>query len=317
MPDGAPLRLLFFGTPEFAVPSLRALAASRHQVVGLVSQPDRRRGRGRKLAPTPTRAEADARGIPVFQPERVGDPEALEWMRALEPDLGIVVAFGQFIPKSVRMLPPHGLVNAHASLLPRHRGAAPIPYAILEGDARSGVSIMRVVREMDAGDVCALRETAIGSDETAGELEARLSKLAADGLLEAVDAIAARRARFVPQDPAGVTLAPKLERDFGRLDLRRPRAEVLRRIRAATPRPGADLFLRRLELRLRVLRARTCDDGPPEPGRVQARDGRLVVSALDGWLEVLRLQVPGRRPVDAPEYLRGSKLPADEEVENP
>jgi len=154
----AALRLVFFGTPEFAVPSLRALAASAHDVVGVVSQPDRPRGRGRELQATATHAVADELGVPLLQPERVGDAEVLEWLGALSPDLGIVVAFGQFIPKKVRELPAHGLINGHASLLPRHRGAAPIQHAILSGDQKTGVTVMRVEREMDAGDWCAMRE---------------------------------------------------------------------------------------------------------------------------------------------------------------
>ncbi len=287
-------------------------------MVGVVSQPDRPRGRGRKLAPTPVHAVVDELGLDLLQPEKVGEPAALDWMREREPDLGVVVAFGQFIPKSVRELPTHGLINGHASLLPRWRGAAPIPWAILEGDTRTGVSVMRVVREMDAGDVCLRLDTAIGPEETAGELEQRLAELAAEALVQGADRIAEDRAQFAPQDAAGITLAPKLDREFSRLDFERPRQEVLRRIRAATPRPGADLGLLRAGRRLRVLRARSWPGPPPpggaQPGAVRADSGRLGVASLDGWVEVLTLQVPGRRPLSAEEFLRGADVPADEEV---
>ena len=318
--DARPLRLLFFGTPDFAVPSLRATAESRHSLVGVISQPDRPRGRGRELAPTPVKQEAERHGLDLLQPEKVGSDESLAWMRAREPELGIVVAFGQFIPKRVRELPAQGLINAHASLLPRHRGAAPIAWAILCGDAKTGISVMRVEKEMDAGDVCRACETPIGPDETAGELESRLAELAAEALLAAVDEIAAGSARFEPQDHAAATTAPKLDREFARLDWTKPRDEVLRRIRAATPRPGCDLHLVRSGRRLRVLAAGAAEAPSAawsaSPGAVDASGDRLRIRALDGWVEVLRLMRPGRSPLGAAEYLRGARVPGGEEVES-
>ena len=317
LPDGAPLRLLFFGTPEFAVPSLRALADGRHPVVGVVSQPDRPRGRGRTLEPTPIKALALERGLDLLQPGKVGSEQALAWLRAREADLGVVVAFGQFIPRKVRESPPHGLINAHASLLPLHRGAAPIEAAILAGDTRTGVSIMKVEKQMDAGDVCLVRELEVGPNETAGELRPRLAALAAEALLGAVDGIAAGEVRFVAQDHTRASFAPKLDREFARIDWSRPRDEVLRRICAATPRPGVDLQLRRARKKLRILAARPAEGPEAPPGRVDATSGRLRIAALDGWVEVSRLQAPGKRPVDAAEYLRGARVSDDEEVETP
>jgi methionyl-tRNA formyltransferase len=313
---GAPLRLLFFGTPEFAVPSLRALAHSRHSVVGVVSQPDRPRGRGRKLEPTPVSAAAQELGVPVLQVDKVGDPDALAWMRELAPDLGIVVAFGQFIPKPVRELPPHGLINAHGSLLPRHRGAAPIQYTILAGDAQAGVTIIRIVKEMDAGDWCLESAVDVGPEETAGELAERLAALAGPALLESADQIAAGTAVFRAQDHAHATLAPKLTRDFAVLNWEQPRGAILRRIRAATPWPGCDVALRRSAIQCRLLGVR--DGGPFEqpqmPGSVTAAAGRLRIAALDGWVEVSKLRVPGKREMAAGEFLRGARIPEDEEV---
>jgi methionyl-tRNA formyltransferase len=310
------LRLLFFGTPEFAVPSLRALAEGPHELLGVISQPDRPRGRGRKDEPTPIRSEAEARAIPVLQPEKVGEPDAVAWMRDLEPDLGCVVAFGQFIPRSVRELPPLGLINAHASLLPRFRGAAPVQHAILEGETETGVTIIRIVREMDAGDWCLMRRTPIGAEETAGELSARLSNLAAEALVESVDQLARGEARFQPQPTEGVTLAPKLTREFGRLSFDEPVGRILRRIRAATPWPGVDLELQPSGKRIRILRAGLTEgaESPADPGTVVQGEGRLRIAAMDGWIEVHSLQVPGRRAVDVAEFLRGARLADREEA---
>ncbi|MEE9279400.1 MAG: methionyl-tRNA formyltransferase [Myxococcota bacterium] len=314
--DSPPLRLVYLGTPGFALPSLRALASSRHDVVGVVTQPDRPRGRGRKLQPGPVRALAAELGLPVRQPAKVAEPDTVEWLRGLRHDLGVVVAFGQFVPKSVRELPTHGMINAHASLLPRWRGAAPIHWAILEGDRTTGVSVMRLVKELDAGDVCLTRETEIGPGETAGELGERLAELAAEALLVAVDDIAAGRAVFRAQDPAGVTEAPKIAREFARLDWDEPAECVLRRIRASSPRPGADLVLAGDGKKLRIVEARrAADPGVPERcGAVRATDGRLCVAARDAWVEIARLQAPGRGPVSAAEFLRGVEISPDERV---
>lgn len=313
------MRLLYFGTPEFAVSALRALAASGQTLVGVVSQPDRPRGRGQKLEATPVRRAAEELGLPVLQPEKVADDDARAWMRAREPELGVVVAFGQFLPKSVRELPRHGMVNAHASLLPRWRGAAPIEHAIDAGDAKTGISVMRVAREMDAGDVCLVRETPIGADETAGELAVRLAALAGEALVAALAEIESGRARWTPQDPAGVTLAGKLARDFGRVDLSQPAERVLRRIRAATPRPGVDLQLAKSAKLVRVLRARlgAGHGGAAKPGAVRVDTGRLLVAAGDAWLELVEVQLAGKRPLLAEELLRGLRIPVGEEARTP
>ncbi len=304
------MRLLFFGTPEFAVPSLRALAKD---VVGVISQPDRPRGRGREVEPTPVRALASELGLPHLQAERTGSDEALDWMRDLHPDLGVVVAFGQFIPKSVRELPPHELINGHASLLPRHRGAAPIQHAVLCGDARTGITVIRVGKEMDGGDWCLMHETPIQPNETAGELSERLSGLCAAALGEAVEAIAAGTAVFHAQDASRVTLAPKVDRSFAKVDWSRPVDEVLRRIRASTPRPGVDVELAPSGKRMRLVEVRAGAAGDPSPGRVWL-DGRLSIGAGGGWVEVVKLQVPGKREVDVAEFLRGARLGANERV---
>jgi methionyl-tRNA formyltransferase len=307
------LRLLFFGTPEYAVPSLRALAATRHPIVGVLSQPDRPSGRGRTLAPTPVHAAADGLGVPVLQPDKVGSDEALAWIGEQRPDLGVVVAFGQFIPRKVRELPALGLINGHASLLPKYRGAAPIPYAVLGGEAKTGITVMRVEKQMDAGDWCLMRELEIGPDETAGQLSQRLSRLCAEALVEAVDRIADGSAEFQAQDATRATLAPKIDREFARIDWTRPVCEVLRRIRASTPWPGADLELVPSGRRLRLVEVRAGGAGDARPGTLWI-DGRISIAAGGGWVEVRRLQVPGKRVVDAAEFLRGARLEPGERV---
>ena len=321
MPEAPAMRLLFFGTPEFAVPSLRELCESRHELVGVVSQPDRPRGRGRRLEPTPVRSEAERRKLPLLQPERVGDAAAQAWMRERRPDLGCVVAFGQFLPRAVRELPTRGLINAHASLLPRYRGAAPIEHALLAGEERTGVTIMRIEKEMDAGDCCARRELEIGPADHAGTLTERLAELAGPLLVEAVDQIATGTAIFVPQSPDEVSFAPKLTRDFGAIEWNTTVERVLLRVRAATPRPGARVGLRRAGLEFRILEARHFSAPAPAPDPVAVREHpskqapALLVGALDGWVEVLRLQVAGRRATTAAEFLRGARLSENEEVE--
>ncbi len=307
------MRLLFFGTPEYAVPSLRALASTRHAIVGVLSQPDRPRGRGRKLAPTPVHAVADELGVPMLKPEKVGSDEALAWLGDQRPDLGVVVAFGQFIPRKVRELPAHGLINGHASLLPKYRGAAPIPYAVLEGEAKTGITVMRVEKQMDAGDWCLMRELEIDPDETAGELSERLSRLCAEALVDAVDAMADGSAVFQAQDASRATLAPKIGREFARIDWTRPVDEVLRRIRASTPWPGVDVELEPSRRRLRLVEVYAGGAGESRPGTLWL-DGRISIAVGAGWVEVRRVQVPGKRVVDVAEFLRGARLEPGERV---
>jgi methionyl-tRNA formyltransferase len=282
-------------------------------VVAVVSQPDRPRGRGRKPSPSPVSAVARAHDLPLLRPERVGDPTVAEALAALAPDLGIVVAFGQFLPRRIRELPRLGwLVNAHASLLPRHRGAAPIAHAILAGDARTGVCAMRVEREMDAGAVCGRAETAIGPEETTGELTERLAGLAAELIAETVDR-AARGELDAPdaweeQDAERATLAPRIEREDARLDFDAPAEALVRRVRAMAPKPGA--FAERGGEPLRILAARAepgpCDD-PPGTVRV-ADDGAVRIATGDGWLVPTRLQRAGARALDVADFQRGRGL---------
>jgi len=281
-----------------------------------VSQPDRPRGRGRLLEPSPVAKLALSREIPLLRPERVGAPEVVSALRAAAPDLGVVVAFGQFLPRAVRELPTRGyLINGHASLLPRWRGAAPIARAILAGDSRTGICVMRVEREMDAGPVALRAELEIGPDEDAGSLALRLSRLCADAVARAVDAIAEDRVRWTEQSTAGVTLAPKLEAGEARLDWSEGAESLARRVRAFAPSPGAWTELR--GERLRILAASAlpgpCED---EPGTVRVGTPRatsqqrsiLRIATGAGWLAPTRVQRAGGRPMEVDAFLRGHAL---------
>jgi methionyl-tRNA formyltransferase len=281
----------------------------------VVSQPDRRRGRGRKVSPSPVAACALEAGLPLLRPERVGAPEVVETLGRASADLGVVVAFGQFLPKPVRELPRLGyLINAHASLLPRHRGAAPIAHALLAGDPETGISIMRVEREMDAGAVCLVRRRPVRADATRGTLEAELALLAAEAVAEALDAIAAERAVFAAQDDALATLAPKLGSEDAALDFTRPAEALARRVRALAPRPGAVALLEGERLRIHAAHALP---GPcrAEPGTLQSVGEELRVATGAGWLVLERVQRAGGRVVSVADWLRGIDLPEGARLE--
>ncbi len=302
------MRLLFFGTPEFAVPTLEGLIAGPHDVVGVVSQPDRRRGRGRKTSASPVAARAEAAGLALFRPEKVGTREVAEQLRETQPDLGVVVAFGQFLPKRIRELPSRGyLINGHASLLPRHRGAAPIARAILEGDTETGVSVMRVEKEMDAGAVTAMKRTPIGERETCGELTERMGQLTAEAIGEALIEIAADRATWQDQAHELATLAPKIEREDARLVWSEPAAQLVLRIRAMAPKPGA--FTEEDGQPLRILDADASEGvASAPPGTVQLQPDGFAVATGKGWLVPRVLQRAGGRPMDTATFLRGRAM---------
>jgi methionyl-tRNA formyltransferase len=279
-----------------------------------VSQPDRPRGRGRRVEPSPVSRVALRAGVPLFRPERMDEPELERALRALEPDLGVVVAFGHYLPRRIRELPRLGyLVNGHASLLPRWRGAAPIARAILAGDARTGISVMRVEREMDAGPVALQAELEIGPEEDAGSLEARLARLCADTVARALEEIAAGTAAFTEQDQAAATVAPKLEPGEARLDWREPAPALARRVRALAPSPGAFTTLAGQRLRLLAARAEPGYAADP-PGTVRRKPGPdrrplLRIATGSGWLVPTRVQRAGGRALEIDAFLRGFGLP--------
>jgi len=325
------LRILFFGTPEIAVPTLEGLIAGSHVVVGVVSQPDRGRGRGRKTSPSPISEVALREDIPLFRPERVGDAEMVESLRTLRPDLGVVVAFGQFIPKKVRELPSRGyLINAHASLLPKYRGASPIAQAILDGESETGISVMRVDREMDAGPVALVRRIPIEARENTAELSARLAELASLAIEEAVDRIARDEIEWTEQDAARATIAPKLEKSDAVLDLRESANALACRVHALSPRPCGALTLasdrdeKFKSVAVKVSRAEvmpfaSAETARPRPGTIE-RDCEGVAMRIatgEGWLVPLVLQRAGGKALSVADFLRGFTMPEDVRCEMP
>ena len=304
------LRIVFLGTPAFAVPSLEALIGSRHEVVGVVSQPDRPKGRGHQLQPTPTKALARTHAIPVIQPLKIKDEGFLQAIRDLEPDLGVVVAFGRILPDALLAIPRLGMINVHASILPRYRGAAPIQRAVLAGDAETGVTIMRVATELDAGPTFSVGTVPIPPDATSGEVEATLARLGAALLLPVVDDLAAGRAVETPQDAARATHAPKVTKTEGAIDWTDPADVVHNKVRGLQPWPLASTHLAgtRLVLRRTAPHAgRNADLAPGTPGTVVRAEGDEMIVACGGGtlLRVLEIQPEGRRTMTAREFLAG------------
>jgi methionyl-tRNA formyltransferase len=304
-----PLRIVYFGTPEFAVPTLRALLDSRHHVVGLVSQPDRPKGRGQHVQPTPTKELAASRGVAVLQPVRIKEDAFLDSVRELRPDLGVVAAYGRILPDALLQIPRIGMINVHASLLPAYRGAAPVHRAVIAGDRETGVSIMRVVKELDAGPVFAVARTPIGDDQTSVEVERVLADLGASLLVDVVDHIAAGRAIEVPQDHARATHAPKIAKEEGRIDWALPASAVHNLVRGLQPWPMVSIWIdgaRHLLHRTRVSGERV---GAAPGTIVDAGHGRLAIAAGDGGVvEVLEIQPEGRRAMTAREFLASRRI---------
>lgn len=270
------MRIVFFGSPAAALPSLTALLEAGYTVPLVVTQPDKPAGRGRRLTPSPVKALAMARGLPVIEPPRIrADEAALERIRAAGPDVNVIVAYGQIIPRSIHYFPRFHSLNVHFSLLPRYRGAAPVQWAVLKGDAETGVTIMELNDRMDEGDLLAQEVAAIGPRETAGALETRLAGMGARLLVATLGRI--DTVPRVKQDPAQATLAPKFQKEDGRIDWGRPADEIDRRVRALGERPGAFTYLG--GRRLGVLRGRPAGsaDGPP-PGTASAPGRVLRVS---------------------------------------
>jgi methionyl-tRNA formyltransferase len=297
------LRIVFAGTPGFAVPCLRA-AAGRGEVVAVYTQPDRPAGRGRQLAPSPVKVEALARGLPVFQPENFKAAEAREALRALQPDLIVVVAYGLILPQAVLDIPRLGCWNVHASLLPRWRGAAPIQRAIEAGDTETGVCLMQMEKGLDTGPVLLSLATPISPEDTGGSLHDRLAALGAEVLADGLKLVrAGMRPVPQPQPAEGVTYAHKLDKAEARLDWSLPAEVLANRVRAFDPWPVAEAELAGERLRIHAARAVSGESGRA-PGTVLAagRDG-LDVACGQGSLRLLRVQREGGRPVAIADYL--------------
>jgi methionyl-tRNA formyltransferase len=305
------LRIVFFGTPEFAVPTLHALDQSRHSLVGVVTQPDRARGRGQKAQPGAVKQYAESARLPMFQPEKLRDPVFLETLRDVRADLGVVAAYGKILPNAVLTIPALGLINVHASLLPKYRGAAPVHRAVIAGDKETGVTIMRVVEALDAGPMLSRVVRSIGEDETSLDVERGLADLGAGMLLQAVDALAEGRAVEIPQNDSDATYARKIERADGVIEWSRPATEIHNQIRGLHPWPHAFAELsgeRVILLRSAVDDASLMTPNSPPGSILLARGDDLRVQTGAGVLAVLGLQREGRRPMSTREFLAGRPI---------
>lgn len=303
-------RLVFLGSPEFAVPSLRALLEHPQIDVGLVvTQPDRRAGRGRTMQPPAVKAAAEAADVPVFQPATLRDPDSVERIRAERPDVMVVVSYGELLRRDVLELAPHGCLNVHPSLLPRYRGATPIPAAILNGDSETGITIMRLVRRLDAGPILFQHRVALGGDETTGALTDRLAREAARHLPGVVLDWVSGRITEQPQEDARATYTRELRKRDGQIDWSQPAFWIERLVRAMDPWPRAWTVFDDQRLTVhRVSVANSAREPVEPPGRVEVDDGSVLVAAGDGWIELREVQPAGRRVMPAADWIRGSRV---------
>lgn len=300
------MRVAFFGTPDFAVPSLQALIASRHQVVGVITQPDRPRGRGHRVTPSPVKAVAQACSLPVLQPEGLRRDEFESVFAALHAEIGVVAAYGRILPEWLLAMPRHGMINVHASLLPKYRGAAPVQRAIVNGESQTGVTIMRVVKELDAGPMLAWQARPIGLEDAADEVERDLARIGAALLMQTLDDLDAGRAREIPQDESQASYAPRLRKEEGLLDFRLPALHVHNRIRGLRPWPTAWTFLHGRRLVVHRSRVASRDAPGTTPGTCIAAADAITIACGDGRaIDVLELQPEGRRVMTAREYVAG------------
>ncbi len=305
------MRIVFFGTPDFAVASLAALVEAGHEVRGVFSQPDRPVGRHQgRLQPTPVKEFALSHNIPVFQPEKLRDGSALAKLKELDPELIVTAAYGKLIPDDILALPPKGCINVHGSLLPKYRGAAPIQWAVLNGEAETGVTIMHMAHEMDAGDIISQVSTPIGPEETAGELFDRLAPLGGKLLAETVAQIAAGTAKRTPQDPSRVTLAPMISKKMSPVDWTRSAQQIYNQLRGLDPWPGATTDVISGET-VKLWGAQVVEKHTDAfPGVIVKADGQGIdVACGDGKvLRILELQAPGGKRMSAGDYLRGHPI---------
>lgn len=303
------MRIVFMGTPDFAVPTLRALLNSPHQVVGVVTQPDRPKGRGQELAASPVKQLALQRGIPILQPLKMKDPAFLEALAAWKPDLIVVAAFGRILPKLVLDLPPKGCINVHASLLPKYRGAGPIQWAIIRGERETGITTMLMDEGMDTGAILLQEPVPIAPDDTAGSLSAKLADVGGRVLLETLARLEKGALVPQPQDHTQATMAPLLKKEDGLLDWTLPAVELANRVRGLTPWPGAYTYLG--DDRWVIWKAVALDHAAPtaQPGMiVEVAKDALLVATGSGVLRIMEMQPANSRRMTVAQYLAGHRL---------
>jgi methionyl-tRNA formyltransferase len=293
------------GTPQFAVPPLKALIAAGHDIIGVVTRVDKPAGRGRVLTPPPVKRAAQELGLPVYQPRRVRDPEFVETLRKLHPDAIVVAAYGQILPKDVLTAPKFGCINIHASLLPLYRGAAPVNWAIIRGERETGITIMQMDEGMDTGPILMQERIFIDPGDTAGTLAGKLSALGSRLIAEALPLVEARKLTPVVQDHGQATLAPLLKKEDGLIDWNLPAEEIHNRVRGLSPWPGAYGFL---DGRMIKVLASEALPGSGEPGVLQVKNGEtLTVGAGSGVVRIMSIQPEGKNPMGAAEFLRGHR----------
>jgi methionyl-tRNA formyltransferase len=304
------LRLLFCGTPNFAVPTLKHLLAQPDfEIIAVITQPDRPRGRGQEVSFSPVKETALARSLPLFQPEKIRSPESEAFLGQAQPDAVVIIAYGQIIPARLLEIPKHGWINSHASLLPKYRGAAPIQWAIANGEAETGVTIMRIDAGMDTGEMLVQRGTTIAADETAPELAARLAEISGPLMAEALRGLREGSIQPRAQNHAEASLAPLLKREDGRVDWSQPAQTIYRRMRGFTPWPGAFTTFRRFTCQLAGVPVSKEHDRQTSSGEILIEGGNLlVVCGQKTLLQVSRVKLEGRKEVSALEFANGTHV---------
>ncbi len=300
------MNILFMGTPEFAVPSLKELIRSKHKVIGVVSQPDKPKGRGKKVLPPPVKVVALENSIPVLQPPKIKDENFYKIIRDISPDIICVVAYGKIIPKDILEIPPYGCVNVHASLLPKYRGAAPINWAIIKGEKVTGVTTMLMDEGMDTGDILLQEKTEIGEDETSEELSKRLSVMGAKLLLKTIDLLLEGKIEPKKQNDKEATYAPMLKKEHGLIDWRKSAEEIRNLIRGTQPWPGAYTWLWGKTLKIFSAKISNMKGKPGEV--LRAEKEALTVATGKGSLDIMELQLEGGKRLKTDEFLRGRKI---------
>lgn len=305
------MKIVFMGTPQFAVPCLARIIEEGHQVVGVFCQPDRPQGRGYKLTPPPVKELALSHDIPVYQPEKLRDGKALAILQELAPDLIVVVAYGKILPKDILDLPPLGCINVHGSLLPKYRGAAPIQWSVINGDKTTGVTTMYMAEGLDTGDMILKAETEIGPEETAGELYERLSQIGADCLADTLKLVAAGNPPRQPQDDAQATYAPMLEKCTGLLDFTKSATQLHDLVRGCSPWPGAFTYFKGRMLKVHQVKVHPNLSG--KPGQVVDCQ-RFIVACGQGALEFLEVQPQCKGRMSGSQFLCGCRAKPEDEL---
>ena len=306
------MKIVFMGTPDFAVGALENIIKAGHEVTCVVTQPDKPKGRSDKLVPCPVKECALAHGLNVFQPEKIRKPEAVAELKKYPADIYVVAAFGQILTKEILEYPKYGCVNIHASILPKYRGAAPIQRAIIDGEKETGVTIMQMDEGIDTGDILMCRRTVIDDEETGGELFDRLAAIGAELIVEALPLIESGAIESVPQNEAESTHVPMLKKSDGRIDWSKSAVVIKNLVRGCAPWPGTFTFLEGKNLKIwRVDVADAADDKGSTAGEITVEDSRMFVKCGEGTLEIKELQLEGKKRMDAGSFLRGYAIKSD------